>query len=252
MTKVVHFTPFYPTLPVAGTLKNIFATDTNSCNEDEEEEIHSEQVGDSSMLDLEGAEEDVDIVELTTEEEQIDVDSYEVSETRISVDDSVSVEEGDTNIAEEDDTNIGEHDEDIEELVSDVDVEEDEEVYEENEIEEEDAEQEAVDEDEAEDDGENEVEYNEDEVYEEEISDEEEAIDENEASNDEILASDEETEYVEDSLAINGLSNEYSNSGDEIDDFDRTTEHNMSEELSQATFNLMADLENDMNRDYYD
>ena len=58
------------------------------------------------------------------------------------------------------------------------------------------------------------------------------------------------------SLGINDISNQYiSHEFDDLEDLEdlaRTAERNMSEELSQATFNLMADLQNESSNDYFE
>ncbi len=95
------------------------------------------------------------------------------------------------------------------------------------------------------DDDDDQGEYNEQEgldIEDEPIDSEEDGIDDDDDDN-----QFQRRDFDMDQVVDEGSNNEYS----DIVEMERTNEQNMSEELSEATFNLMADLENDMQSDYY-
>ena len=213
-----------------GKLKIFQQSTTN--DEVEENDETSEKDIESVRLD-----EDNELTSKTNEEEPIVVDSFDWNETRVS--DNGSVEEEDAEEAED----YGEEEEE-EEVEEETNIEEDEERQSVNEYEE----------------GVDMIEYNDDEDVEVDDKD-----DENEDNEDEVVDDMEDDDYEDEetndedyirSLGINDISNQYTNHDfeglEDLEDLARTTEHNMSEELSQATFNLMADLENDTSNDYYE
>eukprot|EP00794_Sanderia_malayensis_P016938 gene16939-18645_t len=153
---------------------------------------------------------------------------------------------------------------DIEE---DIDIEKQEELLDEEHIVEEESsmekeDDEDVDIDEVVDIDEEEVEENEEDDDEEDIEDkydDEEDVDEEddeEEDNDEEDDEEIKVEYERNTVMNQVLNHQSENNLSELVDidvdFDGTNEQNMSEELSEATFNLMADLENEMEADYYD
>jgi len=150
-----------------------------------------------------------------------------------------------------------------------IDNEEESEQDEDVEIEEDDVEEERKTEENGEDELESDSEYQEEPDIvgfseEEDDKELEEGDDIDEENEDE--ADDMEKEYYEEeeandedyisSLGINDISNQYINHEfedlEDLEDLARTTERNMSEELSQATFNLMADLQNESSNDYFE
>ena len=187
------------------------------------------------------------------DDDAVDVESFDLNEAQMSEKGSSGEmeQEGDTNFSREDN-------EDDERVSTNGQLSENE--YEVNICEEEDGgEEEGGEVEDMEDeDVEDDVEPNEDleEDYENEEDEEEE---EEEGDVEDYGQDDDDDDGVEhnydNDIDLTGISSYANVSGfdalEGMDDFDRTTEHNMSEELSQATLNLMADLENDMSNDYY-
>ena len=86
--------------------------------------------------------------------------------------------------------------------------------------------------------------------------DNEDDVDVDEIENDNYMEEEANDEDYIRSLGITDISSQFTNHEfddlQDLEDLARTTEHNMSEELSQATFNLMADLENESSNDYFE